>query len=69
AGILDRYSLAQVVEVTLRKMRRDGVNPPFSHLPGAMNSDTQSRRHADPADGFLASLSQLATPHEIPDRL
>jgi len=31
ASILDRYSLADVVEVTLRKMRRDGVELPFSH--------------------------------------
>ena len=30
ASILDRYSLADVVEVTLRKMRRDGVDLPFS---------------------------------------
>jgi Rrf2 family protein len=30
AGILDRYSLADVVEVTLRKMRRDAVPLPFS---------------------------------------
>jgi len=30
ANILDRYSLAQIVEVTLRKMRRDKVIPPFS---------------------------------------
>lgn len=30
AGILDRYTLADVVEVTLRKMRRDGVPLPFS---------------------------------------
>jgi Rrf2 family protein len=30
ADILDRYSLADVVEVTLRKMRRDGVALPFS---------------------------------------
>ena len=29
-SILDRYSLADVVEVTLRKMRRDGVPLPFS---------------------------------------
>lgn len=29
AGILDRYSLADVVEVTLRKMRRDGLDLPF----------------------------------------
>ncbi len=30
ASILDRYTLAQAVEVTLRKMRRDGVPLPFS---------------------------------------
>lgn len=64
AGILDRYSLAQVVEVTLRKMRRDGVSPPFAHLRNGVDSNPQPRRHADPADGFLAGLSQLATSHE-----
>ena len=64
AGILDRYTLAQVVEVTLRKMRRDGVPPPFAHLPNASADQGPSRRKADPADGFLAGLSQLATPHE-----
>lgn len=30
AGILDRYTIADIVEVTLRKMRRDGVPLPFS---------------------------------------
>jgi Rrf2 family protein len=30
ASILDRYTLAQTVEVTLRKMRRDGVPLPFA---------------------------------------
>ena len=30
ADILDNYSLAQVVEVTLRKMRRDKVRLPFA---------------------------------------
>lgn len=64
AGILDRYSLAQVVEVTLRKMRRDGIAPPFAQLPGVAESPTDSRRKADPADGFLAGLSQLVTRHE-----
>lgn len=29
SGILDRYTLADVVEVTLRKMRRNGVPLPF----------------------------------------
>ena len=30
ANILDRYSLADVVEVTMRRMRRDKVPLPFS---------------------------------------
>jgi Rrf2 family protein len=29
ADILDRYTLAQIVEISLRKMRRDGVPVPF----------------------------------------
>ena len=60
AGILDRYSIAQVVEVTLRKMRRDGVVPPFSGDRNSSEPVDPSRRKADPADGFLAGLSQLA---------
>jgi Rrf2 family protein len=61
AGILDRYTLAQVVEVTLRKMRRDGIVPPFAHLSDAKASKPATYRKADAADGFLAGLSQLAT--------
>ncbi len=30
AGILDRYTLANVVEVTLRKLRRDNIPHPFA---------------------------------------
>jgi Rrf2 family protein len=47
AGILDRYTLADVVEVTLRKLRRDGVPLPFS--PEADAAPTIARlsaRHA-----------------------
>jgi Rrf2 family protein len=58
ANILDRYTLTQVVEVTMRKMRRDGVVPPFakSEPEGAPGSQ---KPKADPADGFLAGLTQL----------
>lgn len=59
ANILDRYTVAQVVEVTLRKMRRDGIVPPFATAELASQA-ASSRRKADPADGFLAGLSQLA---------
>ena len=36
AGILDRYTLADVVEVTLRKLRRDGLPLPFVLPSGTM---------------------------------
>lgn len=35
AGILDRYTLADVVEVTLRRLRRDNLPLPFAAPPGA----------------------------------
>ena len=61
ANILDRYTIAQVVEVTLRKMRRDGIVPPFAAADAIKLKDGVVKRKADPADGFLAGLSQLAT--------
>ena len=68
ANILDRYTVAQVVEVTLRKMRRDGIVPPFATADAVPDELSSSKRKADPADGFLAGLSQLANsstePHE-----
>jgi Rrf2 family protein len=67
ANILDRYSVAQVVEVTLRKMRRDGVIPPFASPEIFLQAVAQDKRRADPADGFLAGLSQLATTTSEPD--
>ena len=66
ANILDRYTLANVVEVTLRKLRRDNLPHPFAALIASSELPTQQKRKADPADGFLASLSQiaLATPEK-----
>lgn len=60
ANILDRYSVAQVVEVTLRKMRRDGIAPPFAKHEAGLKEAGTARGKADPSDGFLASLSQIA---------
>jgi hypothetical protein len=69
AGILDRYSLADVVGVTLRKLRRDNIPLPFS--PEAEASAVSTRlparlarkraRAAPPprlndADGILQQL-------------
>lgn len=47
AGILDRYTLADVVEVTLRKLRRDNVPLPFSAEADATVSPARlPARHA-----------------------
>jgi hypothetical protein len=51
AKILDRYTLADIVEITLRKLRRDKVTPLFlprstelrSVLPPAINSLSRGR--------------------------
>lgn len=60
ARILDRYVLADVVEITLRKMRRDGVPIPFMveqllHTKPAVNGVPAFDEH-HPAGGFLAEL-------------
>ncbi len=56
-SIVDRYSLADIVEVTLRKYRREGVLPPFSKdsaaIP-AVAAGAPSKGKADPAEGFLS---------------
>lgn len=63
ARILDRYTLDDVVSVTLRKMTRDGITPPFgveasppSRRPHARVVKPRRVRHADPLDGFFAVL-------------
>lgn len=46
AGILDRYTLADVVEVTLRKLRRNGLPLPFSADAKSVAAPARSRaRH------------------------
>jgi Rrf2 family protein len=62
AGILDRYSLADVVEVTLRKMRRDEVPLPFSQalVPGRASCHVSARSpdlpDLKPVAGLLSQL-------------
>ena len=66
ARILDRYTLDDVVTVTLRKFERDGIAAPFVRPPDkkparrTASRVTRPRRvqHADPLDGFLAVLGQ-----------
>lgn len=50
AGILDRYTLEHVVEVTMRKEER------CSKSRSKPKPAKKNARHADPADGFLAAL-------------
>jgi Rrf2 family protein len=45
AAILDRYTLADVVEVTTRKMIRDGIPLPFSEAPVTPVSAGTRRRN------------------------
>ena len=61
ANILDRYSLADVVTVTLRKMERDGLVPVIAPARSPAKSRSLTRppvkpRYANPEDGFLAGL-------------
>ena len=71
AQILDRYTLEDVVSVTIRKMQRDGVELPFEPEEESSPRNRSRRvtrpvrvKHANPLDGFLALVApQLATPH------
>jgi len=48
AGILDRYTLADVVEVTLRRLRRDNLPLPFTPAGEAKGAALASARRAGP---------------------
>jgi Rrf2 family protein len=63
AGILDKYTLGDVVEVTLRKMKRDNLPMPF--VMARPSPDQPKRRIADPAAGFLNALG-ISTREEEP---
>ncbi len=54
AAILDRYTLADIVDVTIRKMKRDKAPLPF--LVQKTAETKRKRRVADPASGFLSAL-------------
>lgn len=61
ANILDRYTLADVVEVTLRKMRRDNVNLPYVANPRAGKRNGKIKTGTEK---ILARPSPLTTPFE-----
>ena len=63
AGILDRYTLADVVEVTLRKLRRNGLPLPFASQAGAESAakvagrrSAGARPRLDATEGVLHQL-------------
>src|SRR3954453_7272856 len=72
AKILDRYVLGDVVDITLRKMRRDKVPIPFMvetllHPPGPREQGYREDGH--PLGSFLAELEEVApgrTEEEVP---
>ena len=59
SNILDKYTLGDVVEVTLRKMRRDNIPMPF--YAGPTGAVKKGRRIADPTAGFLSALGIQTT--------
>jgi len=61
AAILDRYTLADVVEVTLRKMRRDGVPLPFSPEAEAMQPRLSARAARQFASRSTAAIRSRPT--------
>lgn len=69
ANILDRYTLSDVVTVTMRKLERDGlVAPAAARRPAKAGSRSKGKPpakplHANPNDGFLAGLlTSLGSP-------
>jgi Rrf2 family protein len=64
AGILDRYTIADLVAVTLRKMRASGYVLPFTDSPRPHSGAARPKHPrparpggpGSPADGILASL-------------
>lgn len=55
SNILDRYTLQDVVEVTLRKIRRTGADNYFMSKRQA-KSEAKRQNPANPQEGFLAEL-------------
>lgn len=57
ANIVDRYTLADVVAVTIRKIKQDNAPLPFLTKKSSSSAGASERNPADPLEGFLASLS------------
>ncbi|HVT73303.1 MAG TPA: Rrf2 family transcriptional regulator [Lacunisphaera sp.] len=67
AAILDRYTLADVVEVTTRKMMRDGIPLPFSAeaTPAATRRAPATRQGAAPSSPAEGVIHQILGDYAI----
>ena len=61
SAILDRYTLADIVAITLRKYRRDKITPPFLHRAISLTS-ILSKQAESPVGGKskVAALKQIS---------
>jgi len=64
--ILDRYTLADIVEITLRKYRRDKVTPPFLHRSTALGSVLPQKKEALRSKRKGAARNRFSGPRGIP---
>ncbi len=55
SGILDKYSVHDVVSITLRKIKRDGATH-FFHTHKKSEKKITPKNRVDPNEGFLAEL-------------
>jgi Rrf2 family protein len=61
--ILDRYTLADIVEITLRKYRRDKITPPFLHRSIALASILSKKSEAPLANKRAEALKHFSGSH------
>jgi len=58
--VLDRYTLADIVEITLRKYRRDKITPPFLHRSIALAAMMPKRGEASLANRGLGAPKRFS---------
>ena len=61
--ILDRYTLADIVEITLRKYRRDKIMPPFLHRSIALESILSKKGQPPMAVKRMEALKHFSGSH------
>jgi Rrf2 family protein len=61
--ILDRHTLADIVEITLRKYHRDKITPPFLHRSIALASILSPKTEAPLANKRVAAVKHFSGSH------